>query len=110
MLVHSAFNSLALASGLLALTVAAAASVLVFVELGSLGLGLGEVLGRDAVEELLELVDDVLLVHVLALELDRRLLDHLVGREDRRLRPDGDRDRVGRARVDLELGAVLDAP
>ena len=34
--------------------------------------------------------------------------DHVVGREDRRLRPDGNRDRVGRARVDLELGAVLD--
>ena len=72
-----------------------------------LDLGLGEVLRRDAVEEALELVDDLLLVHVLALELDRRLVDHRVCRVDRRLRPNGDRDRVGGARVDLELGAVV---
>ena len=46
---------------------------------------------------------------VLAVELDRRLLDHLVGGEDRRLRAHRDRDRVGGARVDLDLRvAVLD--
>ena len=43
-----------------------------------------EVLGRDLVEELLEAVDDLLGVLDLVLELDRRLLDHLLGREDRR--------------------------
>src|SRR3954468_3466124 len=59
------------------------------------------------VEELLELGDDLLLVHVLALELDRRLLDHVLGGEDRRVGPDRERDRVRRARVDLDLGAVL---
>ena len=44
-----------------------------------------EILGRDVVEELLELVDDLLgvLGGLAVLELDRRLLDHLVGREDR---------------------------
>src|SRR5262249_49714332 len=66
-------------------------------------LGLGEVLGRDVVEELLELLDHVLLVDVLALELDRGLLDHLVGREDRRLGAHGDGDRVGGTGVDLDL-------
>ena len=45
----------------------------------------------------------------LALELDRGLLDHLVGRVDRHLGPHRDRDRVGRAGVDLDLGAVVDA-
>ena len=87
---------------------AAGRLVLLVLQVGlDLGLGLGEVLGRDAVEEALELVDDVLLADVLALELDRRLLDHLVGRVDRDLCPDGHGDRVGRARVDLELRAVV---
>src|SRR5581483_6007744 len=72
-----------------------------------LDLRLGEVLGGDAVEKPLELVDDLLLVYVLALELDRRLLDHRVGGVDRRVRANRDRDRIRRARVDLELGAVL---
>ena len=41
-----------------------------------LGLGLGEVLGGDAVEELLELVDDLFLVHLVAFHLDRGILYH----------------------------------
>ena len=39
----------------------------------------------DVVEEVLELLDDLLLVLDLVLELDRRLLDHLLGGEDRRV-------------------------
>ena len=35
-----------------------------------------EVFGLNLVEELLELLDDFLFVHVLVLELDRALLDH----------------------------------
>ena len=65
----------------------------------------GEVLRRDLVEELLELLDDVVGVLDLVLELDRRVGDHLLGREDRRADPDGKGDRVARARVDLELAA-----
>src|SRR5690349_1180383 len=42
----------------------------------------GEILGRDLVEEVLELLDHGLGVLDLVLELDRRLGDHLVGRED----------------------------
>src|SRR5439155_14145489 len=56
----------------------------------------------DLLEELLELRDlglDLLLGHFLALELDSRFLDHLVGGEDRGVGADGERDRVGRARV-----------
>ena len=40
------------------------------------------------------------------LELDRRLGDHVLGREDRRAGADGERERVRRARVDLHLAAV----
>ncbi len=39
-----------------------------------------EILRGDLVEELLELVDDLLCVLDLVLELDRRLLDHFLGR------------------------------
>ena len=48
-----------------------------------------------------------LVVGRVALELDARLLDHLVGGVDLRAGPDRERDRVGRPRVDLDLGAVL---
>jgi hypothetical protein len=51
----------------------------------------------------------LLLVHVLALELDRGLLDHVLGGEDRRLGPHREGDRVGRAGVDLDLRPVLPA-
>src|SRR4051812_46217029 len=44
----------------------------------------GEVLGRDVVEEVLELLDDLLRVLDLVLELDRGLRDHVLGGEDRR--------------------------
>src|SRR5262249_983011 len=70
-----------------------------------------ELVGRDVLEEAAELQHlrlELLLVDLLALELDRRLGDHVVGREDRRLGADRERDRVGRARVDLDLLAVLD--
>jgi hypothetical protein len=66
-----------------------------------------ELVGETSSRKRLKLVDDLFLVHFLALELDRRLLDHVVGGEDRRLGADGERDRVGRPRVDLDLGAVL---
>ena len=39
-------------------------------------------------------------------ELDRRVVDHLVGDEDLGVGPHGQRERVGRARVDLDLRAV----
>src|SRR5688500_2961166 len=65
-----------------------------------------EDLGRDVVEELLELVHDLLLALVLVLDLDRRLRDHVLRREDRGARPHGERERVGRARIDLDLAAV----
>ena len=41
-----------------------------------------------------------------ALDLDRRLLDDVVGGEDRRVAADGERDRVARPRVDLDVAAV----
>src|SRR6185437_13437701 len=44
----------------------------------------------------------------LTLELDRRLGDHVVGGEDLRLGADGERDRVGRTGVDVDLLTVLD--
>ena len=56
-----------------------------------------EVLRRDLVEEVLELLDDLFGVLDLVLELDRRLGDHLVGGEDRRAGADGERERVARA-------------
>src|SRR5437879_2014369 len=68
---------------------------------------LRKLVGRHVLEKLLELGDDLLLVHLFALELDRRLLDHVVGREDRRLGADSERDRVRGTGVDLDLGAVL---
>src|SRR3954453_7942145 len=65
-----------------------------------------EVLGRDLVEELLEAVDDLLGVLDLVLELDRRLGDDVLGREDRRAGAHGERQSVARPRVDLELATV----
>ena len=62
-----------------------------------LGIAAGEVLGRHAVEELLELVDDLFGVLDLVLELDRRLGDHVLGGEDRRAGAHGQRQCVGRA-------------
>jgi hypothetical protein len=47
-------------------------------------------LGRDLVQELLELVDDLFGVLDLVLELDRALLDHVLGGEDRAAVPDRD--------------------
>src|SRR6185312_9231402 len=58
--------------------------------------------------ELQDLGLELLLVDLLALELDRRLGDHVVGGEDGRLGADGERDRIGGARVDLDLLAVLE--
>ena len=61
-------------------------------------LALGEVLGRHLVEEVLELLDHFLGVLDLVLELDRRLVDDVVGGEDRRLRsapPARSRPRAG---------------
>ena len=58
------------------------------------GVSLGEVVGGDLVEELLELVDDLLGVLDLVLELDRRLLDHVLGGEDRGRDPDRERQRI----------------
>ena len=65
-----------------------------------------EVLGRDLVEELLELVHDLLGVLDLVLELDRGLGDHVLGGEDRGAGAHGERERVAGARVDLDLAAV----
>src|SRR4051794_41044691 len=65
-----------------------------------------EVLRRDVVEEVLELLHDLLLILDLVLELDRGLGDHVLVGEDRRLRADGERQRVGGTRVDLHLAAV----
>src|SRR3990170_4780883 len=62
---------------------------------------LGEVLGGDLLEELLELLDDLVLVDVLVLELDRALLDDRVGREDGGAGANGERDRVAGAGLDL---------
>ncbi len=62
--------------------------------------------GRDLVEELLELLDHVLGLLDVVLELDRRLGDDLLGGEDRGAGADGERDRVARARVDLQLAAA----
>ena len=50
----------------------------------ALARSLREVLGRDLVQELLELVHDLFGVLRLLLELDRALLDHVLGGEDRR--------------------------
>src|SRR2546423_12637382 len=66
----------------------------------------GKVLGRDLVEELLELVDDLLRVLDLVLELDRALLDHFLRGEDRRRGTDRDGKRIGGTRVDLDLLSV----
>src|SRR6266487_845556 len=51
--------------------------------------GRGEFVRGHVLEELLELRDDLFLVHLFALELDRGLLDYVVGGEDRRLGADG---------------------
>ena len=48
-----------------------------------LGIPCREILGRDLVEELLELLDDVLGLLDVVLELDRGLGDDLLGGEDR---------------------------
>src|SRR5919197_4454567 len=61
----------------------------------------GEFVGRDVVEKLLELGDlrlDLLLRDLLALELDRRLLDHVVRRVDRSVRANRESNRVRRSR------------
>ena len=60
----------------------------------------GEVLGRDVVEEVLELLDDLLLVLHLVLELDRGLGDDVLGGEDRgaRCAPRGRGRRRGASR------------
>ena len=71
-----------------------------------LGIAAGEILRRHAVEELLELVDDLFGVLDLVLELDRGLGDHVLGGEDRRAGADGERERVARPRVDLDLASV----
>ena len=65
-----------------------------------------EVLGRDVVEEVLELLDDLLRVLHLVLELDGGLGDHVLGGEDRRAGADREGERVGGARVDRDLAAV----
>ena len=65
-----------------------------------------EVLGRDVVEEVLELLDDLLRVLDLVLELDRGLGDHVLGGEDRGAGAHRQGQRVGGARVDLHLAAV----
>src|SRR5687768_8876179 len=65
-----------------------------------------EVLGRDLVEELLELVHDLLGVLDLVLELDRGLGDHVLGGEDRRTGADGEGEGVGGPRVDVDLAPV----
>src|SRR5215211_3682309 len=69
-------------------------------------LAAGEVLGRDVVEEVLELLDDLLLVLHLVLELDGGLGDHVLGGEDRSAGADRQRQGVRRARVDLYLTPV----
>jgi hypothetical protein len=66
----------------------------------------GEVLRGHLVEEVLELLHDLLGVLDLVLELDRGLRDDLVGGKDRRTRADGQGQRVGGARVDLQVAAV----
>src|SRR6266850_2328582 len=50
-----------------------------------------EVLRRNVVEEVLELLDDFLGVLNLMLELDRGLRDHVLGGDDRRPGTDGQR-------------------
>src|SRR5688500_8457230 len=65
-----------------------------------------EVLRRDVLEEVLELLHDLLGVLDLVLELDRRLGDDVLGGEDRRARPDGQGEGVGGPRVDLDLPPV----
>src|SRR3954451_19538482 len=61
----------------------------------------------DVLEELAEVGDDLLLVDLLALELDGGLLDDALGRVDGGVGADGEGDRVGGTRVDLELRPVL---
>src|ERR671920_393603 len=57
-------------------------------------LAVREVLGRDVVEEVLELLDDLLRVLHLVLEFDGGLGDHVLGGEDRRAGTHGERQRV----------------
>src|SRR5581483_3578298 len=61
----------------------------------------------EKVAELRDLVVETLLIDLLALELDRGLLDHTIRGEDRRLGANRKGDRVRRPRVDLDLAAVL---
>ena len=69
--------------------------------------------GRDLVEELLELVDDLLGVLDLVLELDRRLGDHVLGGEDRGAGAHGEGERVdGRESISTSrpfTDSVIDA-
>src|SRR5581483_609634 len=61
----------------------------------------------EKVAELRDLVVETLLIDLLALELDRGLLDHTIGGEDRSLGANRKGDRVRRPRVDLDLATVL---
>src|SRR5947199_10587358 len=65
----------------------------------------GEVLRAHLVEEVLEFLDDLLGVFDLVLELDRGLLDHVIGGEDGGRRADREGDGVGGAGVDVDRRA-----
>src|SRR6476620_8002538 len=71
-----------------------------------LGLLAAEVLRRDVLEEVLELLDDLLGVLDLVLELDRGFGDDVLCRKDRRTRAHGERKRIAGPRVDLQLAPV----
>jgi len=68
-----------------------------------LGIAAGKVLRTYFIRKSLEFVDYLLRVLDLVLELDRRLLDDLLGGEDRGGDADRQGESVGGARVDLDL-------
>ena len=70
---------------------------------GCLTPAVSEVLGRDLVEEVLELLDDLLDVVHFLLELDAVVVQQLRGGEDGGVGAHGQGDGVGRARVYLYL-------